>query len=260
MSQTPQDPHAQAHHHDNPHQPHPPHPHPHAHQPLDGIDYETANKQHFDGKAHNYDDQHDAHRYAEVIGQAMKNTGLFKQGITTVMDFACGTGLISRVLAAEDPKLIVGVDISQGMVDQYNKIVSDHGIPPEEMRAICVTPREKTLEGLQDMTFDVIVCSVAYHHLSNIEEVTDTLATYLNPGGSLLVVDILHEESTHEMFPEEYHHIVAHKGGFTEQEIRSTFEKAGLKDITFEIAAHLKFNGHPVDLFLARGDKIDVEG
>ena len=64
-------------------------------------------------------------------------------------------GLISRVLAAEDPKSIVGVDISQGMVDQYNKIVFDHGIPPEEMRAVCVPPHER----LQGMTFDVIVVS-----------------------------------------------------------------------------------------------------
>ena len=64
-------------------------------------------------------------------------------------------GHLSRVLAAEDPKLIVGADISQAMVDQYNKIVSDHGIPPEEMRAVCVPPHDK----LQGTTFDVIVVS-----------------------------------------------------------------------------------------------------
>lgn len=65
------------------------------------------------------------------------------------------SGLLSRVLAAQDPKLIVGVDISQGMVDQYNKVVFDHGISPEEMRAICVPLYEK----LQGLAFDVIIVS-----------------------------------------------------------------------------------------------------
>jgi len=45
------------------------------------------------------------------------------------------------------------------MVDQYNKVVADHGIPPEEMRAICVTPHEGKLQGLEGVTFDVIVVS-----------------------------------------------------------------------------------------------------
>ncbi|KAF8553776.1 S-adenosyl-L-methionine-dependent methyltransferase [Imleria badia] len=247
MSQTPHDsdPHAHTHHSQI----------PHSHPLLNGTDYETANKHYFDAAAHQYSDRHDVQRRAEKIGQAMKNTGLFKQGITTVMDFACGTGLVSRVLAAEDPKSIVGVDISQGMVDQYNKVVSDHGIPPEEMRAICVTAHDRRLEGLQDMTFDVIVCAAAYHHFPSIDEVTETLVSYLNPGGSLLVADLVHGESTHEVFPEDAHHIVAHKGGFTEEDIRSTFEKAGLKNITFEIVLKGQHHEHPVDLFLARGDK-----
>lgn len=160
-----------AHDHHDPHT-------PHAHHPP--TTYETANKHHFNATAHQYDDHPGAQKAAEKIGRAMKDTGLFKQGMTTVMDFACGTGelakkgmllwealipfflrrlstgLISRVLAAEDPKSIVGVDISQGMVDQYNKIVSDHGIPPEEMRAICATLPDEQLQG---MTFDVIVVS-----------------------------------------------------------------------------------------------------
>lgn len=172
------------------------------------------------------------------------------------------------MLAAQDPKSIVGVDISQGMVDQYNKIVSDHGIPLEEMRAVCVPPDEP----LQGLTFDVIVvshpfaisctvpmisqCSSAYHHFPSIDEVTTMLvSTYLNPGGSLLVSDLAHKESADKAFPTGSHHIVAHRGGFTEEAILSAFEKAGLKNITFEIIAQTERDGHAVGLFLARGDK-----
>lgn len=70
------------------------HPHPHHHHdPSDEDTYETANQHHFDATAHQYDDHPDAQRRAAHIGQAMIDTRLFKQGITTVMDFACGTGI-----------------------------------------------------------------------------------------------------------------------------------------------------------------------
>ncbi|KAG9318093.1 S-adenosyl-L-methionine-dependent methyltransferase [Chiua virens] len=248
--------------------------------------YETANKHHFDAVALQCDNDPKAHKLAEKIGQAMITTGLLKPGIT-VMDFACGTGLISRVLAATDPKSIVGVDISQAMVDRYNKVVFDHGIPPEEMRAICVSldandnsvPDGEQSQSLRGMTFDVIVvritrfafcdlfssyqasscsqCACAYHHFASIDEVTRTLVTYLNPGGSLLVADLRRAESAHEIFPENVGHIVPHRGAFTEEDIRSTFDKAELNNITFEIITHVRHTGHSVDadLFLARGDK-----
>jgi len=79
-----------------------PHPHAHAqyhhdpHTPPDAPKadtYETANKRHFDATAHQYGDHSNARQArAEKTGQAMKDTGLFKRGVTTVMDFACGTG------------------------------------------------------------------------------------------------------------------------------------------------------------------------
>jgi predicted TPR repeat methyltransferase len=43
-----------------------------------------------------------------------------------VLDFACGTGIVSRGLVPHCKKL-VGVDISQGMVDEFNKNAAEHG-------------------------------------------------------------------------------------------------------------------------------------
>jgi len=225
---------------------------PHADQ---HTNYEESNRHYFNETAHQYNHRHDAQTTAQKLGGAMKDTGLFKEGVTTVMDFACGTGLISQVLAAEDPKLIVGVDISQAMVDQYNKTVSDNGVSLEEMKAICVTEFRENEEQLEGITFDVIVCASSYHHFPSIDEVTKTLVSYLKPGGSLLVADLIHDESTHESFPPGAEHIVPHKGGFSEADIRTTFEKAGLGNVTFEKVAEAKHGGHPVNFFLARGDK-----
>ena len=67
------------------------------------------------------------------------------------------SGLISKELAPY-AKSIVGVDISQGVVDRYNLSVSNQGIPPEEMRAVCAELKggDEELDGLK---FDVItVC------------------------------------------------------------------------------------------------------
>lgn len=53
----------------------------------------------------------------------------------------------------------MGVDISQGMVDQYNKRVNEQGIASEEMKAVCIELQGKENE-LDGAKFDVIVVSM----------------------------------------------------------------------------------------------------
>lgn len=60
------------------------------------------------------------------------------------------------MVLASHVKSILGVDISAGMVRQYNTRMANQGIPPEEMRAVCVE-LEGTTEELDGMKFDVIV-------------------------------------------------------------------------------------------------------
>lgn len=64
---------------------------------------------------------------------------------------------MSRLLAPYTHE-IIGIDISQGMVDYYNQRVHNQGIPPDEMRAICVelTGTDTDLDGKK---FDIIVVS-----------------------------------------------------------------------------------------------------
>lgn len=69
------------------------------------------------------------------------------------------SGLISRELAPY-AKTIVGVDITQALVDNYNHRVENQGIAPDEMRAVCAELKgeEGELDGLK---FDVIVVSLS---------------------------------------------------------------------------------------------------
>lgn len=64
---------------------------------------------------------------------------------------------MSRNLAPYTHK-IVGVDISQGMVDYYNQRVHNQGIPQDEMRAVCVQLIGDGTD-LDGQTFDIIVVS-----------------------------------------------------------------------------------------------------
>lgn len=174
----------------------------------------------------------------------------FDENETEVMDYACGTGLISRELAPY-AKSILGVDISQKMVDQYNHRVHNQGIPSEEMHAICaiLDGRESELDGKR---FDVIVCASAYHHIDSIEHVTKVLAYFLKPGGTLLVVDL---EKTDVDIHDSHNDIVPHRGGIEKVDIENAFRSAYLESFSYSRAFSAKLKGHPVALFIAKGVK-----
>ncbi|KIJ63336.1 hypothetical protein HYDPIDRAFT_92644 [Hydnomerulius pinastri MD-312] len=240
-------------HHDHAHS-HSHRHHVHSHEQREYASFEEANRHHFNETAHQYNDRPDAQKRAAMLGAAMLAAYKFDENMTTVMDFACGTGLISKHLAYS-AKSVVGVDISQSMVDQYNRSVNNQGLSPDEMRAVCVGELRENEEQLNGMTFDVIVCASSYHHFTSIDEVTKALVSYLKPGGALLIADLVKDQTSHEVFPDNVHHIVAHKGGFSEEDMRSNFEKAGLKNFTFKIVGSAAHAGHPVSFFLASGDK-----
>ncbi|KAG1736891.1 S-adenosyl-L-methionine-dependent methyltransferase [Suillus paluster] len=243
------------HHHDVQHHCHHGHPHGPHHVHEDQHNLTESNTKYFDEHAHQYNDP-ETHELARRFGAAMINAYPFNEDSTLVLDYACGTGLISQELAAH-AKCIVGVDISQSMVDRYNQSVANQGIPHEEMRAVCcdLTATSNQLDG---MKFDVVVCASSYHHFPSIEEVTKALASYLKPGGSLLVADLMKPssvESTQELFPTGAHSIVAHRGGFEEADIKAVFEGAGLINFAFVTAGKAKKQGHPIQFFLASGTK-----
>ncbi|KAG6831248.1 hypothetical protein H0H87_005814, partial [Tephrocybe sp. NHM501043] len=259
----------------------------HTPPPFAAIGFAEANKTHFDTIAHEYDDQphalERARRYVQSFKKFMKismhkRTAArmrefydFNEDITTVLEYACGTGLVSRQLAPY-AKRIVGVDISQGMVDQFNLRVGNQGIAPEEMQAVCVELKGEDGE-LGDEKFDVIVvsrtqttqvpemkrlfkCASAYHHFPDIDNVTRILAHFLKPGGVLLVVDLTKHTGDghvhHPSIPEKFHHLVPHRGGLEESDMRKAFEGAGLESFSFEDGLTAR---NDAKLFLAKGSK-----
>ena len=124
----------------------------------------------------------------------------------------------------------------------------------------------------------IIQCSASYHHFPSVEDITKTLAFFLKPGGSLLVIDIMNpsdplvaasSDSIVEghLIPEKYHHIAPHTRGFTSAKIREVFEGAGLTSFSLDKAMKAKMRetgwgfdeqkdaGLDVTFFIARGEK-----
>lgn len=168
----------------------------------------AANREYFNQNAHKYDDRPLAVKLAREVGEFVISKYPFDEEKTVLLDFACGTGLVSQALAPHCKK-IVGVDISQGMVDWYNMRVANQGIDSQEMKAICVELKgtEDELDGIK---FDIVICSMSYHHFNNIDVITKTLAYHLKPGGRLMVVDIILDPSFATFSSSSYGHAGHH--------------------------------------------------
>jgi SAM-dependent methyltransferase len=162
------------------------------------------------------------------------NVNVWNSESTRVLDFACGTGLVSEVLAPYT-KQLVGVDISPEMIEVFNTKVYNHGVPKEEMEGLVVDITEPgTSDDLKLHNFDAAVASLCYHHISDTAKVTQALANRLRRGGRLYVVDL--EKASNEWFDRFFHEHqdeagVVHRHGMDGNQLKKEFEDAGFKDV-----------------------------
>ncbi|KAJ8093480.1 hypothetical protein PM082_020337 [Marasmius tenuissimus] len=211
-----------------------------------------SNKAHFDARTANNYDEHPLHvEMAKRIGTSLIQAYSWDEEKTAVLDYACGTGLISRQILPY-VKSVLGVDISQAMVDKYNERADNQGITPEEMRAICINLEEEPSQ-MGDLKFDVVLCSMSYHHFADPMRMTGVLASLVKPGGCLFIADIESTKDREKIIPETAHHIVAHEYGFSEAEVKSYIESAGLSLSNFTSVTKARKNGKEVNVFLAQG-------
>ena len=175
---------------------------------------------------------------------------------------------MSRLLAAH-AKEIVGVDVSQGMVEEEK-------ISPTAVHAVCAELKGEIGE-LDGRKFDIIMvcrsiwcspfkcsleiqCTQGYHHIADVRTVTKTLAFFLKPGGKLLIIDMMPHDGDDFIHTDPHYksaaHIVSHKHGFTENEMKEILEGAGLTEFTLTPnVAHIAYGEKGVSLFLAHSIK-----
>jgi len=218
---------------------------------------EAANVAFFDALSHDFDKRHpEAADGADRLARALRRVLALDENTTSVLDYACGSGQVSRALAPYVAQL-VGVDISPRMVEVYNARANAQGLEAHEMRAVGSLAELDQQQQQQQQRFDVAVCSMAYHHFPSVQDVTREIVAHLKPRGTLAVADIARVEADEGKAPlmAKYEHIVAHTRGFTEEEMRALFEGAGLENVAFEHFTSVKHGGRDLQLFLATGTK-----
>jgi ubiquinone/menaquinone biosynthesis C-methylase UbiE len=119
--------------------------------------------------------------YVDVTLEAVVG-GLDLQGHERILDIACGTGELERLLLAQWPTLqIVGTDISLGMLQ----------------RALVKTPDAKASWVLADADhlpfadgfFDHAICANSFHYFRSPLAALQEAHRVVRPGGHLILVD-----------------------------------------------------------------------
>ncbi len=124
-----------------------------------------------------------------------------------ILDFGCGTGLVSQHLKDAATKL-TGFDTSQNMVEEYDKKFPGCG-----------------LTAYPDRKFDAVVTSMTLHHIKDLQALAKRLYDSLKSGGILVVADLYKEDGGfHQRGNDGVYHF-----GFYPNELQNLFEKAGFK-------------------------------
>jgi 2-polyprenyl-3-methyl-5-hydroxy-6-metoxy-1,4-benzoquinol methylase len=103
----------------------------------------------------------------------------------------CISGLISQNLVSSANK-VIGLDTSNGMVEVYNQKAQTEGVASKmEARVMDVLSIPEAEIPLDLKDADVVVCSMAYHHIDDIKHTSTVLASLLKKGGHLFVLDLM---------------------------------------------------------------------
>ncbi|KAK3943976.1 S-adenosyl-L-methionine-dependent methyltransferase [Diplogelasinospora grovesii] len=146
-----------------------------------------------------------------------------------LLDYACGTGLVSRSLAPYTTQC-VGVDLSENMVAAYNARAENQGLLKDEMHAyqgnLCdpSDPSPAAFTSPDFFNFDIAAVGLGFHHFDDPALAARRLAERLRTGGVLLILDFLPHDKMHTAHPATD---TVTKHGFSEDEIKQLYETAG---------------------------------
>lgn len=179
---------------------------------------------HFDQEATRWDQEERRVKMATAIADAM--AGALQLGPDLdLLDFGAGTGLVSLKLHPQVRK-VLAFDTSAGMLRALaDKLAKEHidNVEPIQGAAGDSAPKLPMV--------DVIVSSMALHHVRDIPALARAFKSALRPNGQLAIADLDPEGG---QFHAE-HGDVMHDG-FDHDQLRALFAAAGFVDIAFRQA------------------------
>lgn len=114
--------------------------------------------------------------YPDVLAEAVR------EPFSDLLDAGCGTGAMLGMFRRDYPdKNYTGVDFSEKMIETAKK---------KRMEGICFVAGDCENLPFADNSFDVVTCSMSFHHYPNPEKFFLSLHRVLRPGGRLILRDM----------------------------------------------------------------------
>ena len=152
-------------------------------------------EQMFDSIAENYDTLN--HTLSMGIDKGWRTKGLLtlkKLNPKTILDIATGTGdLAIQACGLLHPEKILGIDISEGMMDVGRKKVEKKNLSD----IITFEKQDCTNLSLPDNTFDAAMVAFGVRNFENLDQGLKEILRVLKPEGQLMILEL----STPRSFP-----------------------------------------------------------
>jgi len=202
----------------------------------------------FDHKAATWDDKPRRAKLARDVARAIRDTVKITREMD-VLDFGCGTGLLLLEFQ-QLVKSVTGIDISPGMLAVLEEKIQEQGLTNVTARCIDVENGE-----VPDGTYDLIMSSMTFHHIRDVQPVLATLSTLLKPGGTLAIADLDSDNGKFHDTPDGVFH-----NGFDRCIMKSHLEAAGFAHVRNRTAAIVQKESpsgqiRPFTVFLMTGRK-----
>lgn len=182
--------------------------------------------------------------YADAYRRTAKNTLKYLKPHDRVLEFACGTGIVTLAVAPYVAQ-IHAIDISDEMVARTQKKVSEQGITNVE-----ITQTDLFSPILEDGSFDTVMAFNVLLYVDNFGQVMERIKSLLKPGGLFLsATDCLGDNITKvgiQKFWRSRTGRMPYVGFFSQKKLIKMIQKAG-----FTILETENLYPSPPNLFVA---------
>ena len=163
-----------------------------------------------------------------------------------ILDLGCGTGLLISNFQNNE-NILIGVDTSEGMLEVFNKKFVNN----TNVRSHLLNLEENDLD---ENKVDLVVSSMAFHHLQHPDKMLEKLKKMLSPDGSIAIIDLDFEDGSFHPDPK---NMGVYHSGFSNETTKMWADKAKFKNMHREIIHSINKNEKSYPIFLAiYSDKI----